>query len=280
MDETAAARYGSEESCRRRLEFFLNTQKKGVAHFYQNPQDPTGFNLSNEVARASRLVKSVIRDKLLGDDPQIKELAKDLAVLALYDMAILIDDSESMTYEENGQRIEILKGVLNIINDIYRHAAEPQTGIRAIRFMNNYNDQDRFLGNPYKLIEGHYFGGTTKIGTELHKRILKPLVLGTSAMKKPLLVMVITDGAIEGEKKGLLEKVIINCVNKLNNERPMGADSVAFQFSCIGDDEGARKVLQDLDDHKVVGDYVDCQKGVSHAMITLPNKGSFNIRSK
>ncbi|KAG0641971.1 hypothetical protein HOY80DRAFT_685020 [Tuber brumale] len=260
MPQADPLRYCSEESCHKRLEHFLRVQRKGAAHFYKDDQNPDTLNLSDASARASRLVRSVVEDKLLGADPQIKELAKDLAVLALYDMALLIDDSESMSNEENGQRVEILKGVLKIINDIYQHASEPEIGVRAIRFMNNYNDRDNFLGNPYELIQDHYFGGTTKIGTELHKRILKPLVLGETPMKKPLLVMVITDGAVEGEKKGLLEKVIINCVSKLNDVRPQGADSVAFQFSCIGNDEGARKVLQDLDDHKIVGTYVDCQK--------------------
>ena len=101
-----------------------------------------------------------------------------------------------MSYEEDGTRIAILKGVLSIINNIYRRAAEPKTGIRAIRFINNYDDQDYFLEEPSELIAGHYFGGTTKIGTELHKRILKPLVLGEAPMKKPLLIMVITDGAV------------------------------------------------------------------------------------
>ncbi|PUU84015.1 hypothetical protein B9Z19DRAFT_961917 [Tuber borchii] len=262
-EEEAFLRYCSLNSCRNRLEHFLKRQKQGVAHFYRNDQGPGTFNLDTASARASTLVESVVRHKLLGDDDKIRELAKDLAVLALYDMAILIDDSESMSYEEDGARIEILKGVLNIINSIYKHAAKPDTGIRAIRFINNYDDKDYFHGEPSQIIDNHYFGGTTKIGTELHKKILKPLVLGDTPMKKPLLIMVITDGAIEGEKKGLLEKVIINCVNKLDNERENGAHSVAFQFSCIGNDKGARKVLEELDDHKVVGDYVNCQKGVS-----------------
>ena len=90
MSERALLRYSSLESCRERLEFFLKRQKKGVAHFYRNNQGPNAFNLDDASARASLLVKSVVQDKLLGDDPQIKELAKDLAVLALYDLAILI----------------------------------------------------------------------------------------------------------------------------------------------------------------------------------------------
>lgn len=275
MSQENLSQYCSEESCRNRLERFLEKEKPGVAHFYRDDQGRGTSNLEDATARASRLVRSVVEDRLFGDNLRVKELAKDLAVLALYDMAILIDDSGSMVDEEGGDRTKTLKGVLGIINDIYRHAAEPEIGIRAIRFINNQDDKDNFLGNPDELVEGHYFGGTTKIGTELHKRIVKPLVLGETPMKKPLLIMVITDGAIEGEKKGLLEKVIISCVNKLNKNRDHGADSVAFQFSCIGNDEGARKVLEELDDHQVVGTYVDCQKAsqvlnLSERHLTVP----------
>ena len=100
-----------------------------------------------------------------------------------------------MEYEEDRARIENLKEVLKIINSIYKHAAEPDTGIRAIRFINNNDDEDNFHGEPSEIIDNHYFGGTTRIGTELHRKILKPLVLG-EPMKKPLLIMVITDGAV------------------------------------------------------------------------------------
>ncbi|PWW76752.1 hypothetical protein C7212DRAFT_363723 [Tuber magnatum] len=208
MPQAEALQYCSEESCRKRLDFFLRVQKKGVAHFYKNGQHPDTFNLGDAGARASRLVKSVVEGQLLGDDPQIKELAKDLAVLALYDIAILIDS---------------------------------------------------FLGNPLELIEGHHFGGITRLGTELHKKILKPLVLGETPMENPLLAMVITEGIIQGEKRGLVEKVIINCVNILNNERHLEADSIASQFSCVRNYEGAGKMLEGFNNHSMVGNCVSYQ---------------------
>lgn len=88
--EKAFLQYCSLDNCRKRLEHFLKSQKQGVAHFYRNGQGPGTFNLDTASARASLLVKSVVQDKLLGHDEEIWELTKDLAVLALYDMAILI----------------------------------------------------------------------------------------------------------------------------------------------------------------------------------------------
>jgi len=124
-----------------------------------------------------------------------------------------------MSYEEDGTRIGILKGVLSIINNIYGLAAEPKTGIRAIRFINNYDDQDYFLEEPSELIAGHYFGGTTKIGTELHKRILKQLVLGETPMKKPLLIMVITDGAVSHLNLAPLPESMRDTKNSIDRRR-------------------------------------------------------------
>lgn len=43
----------------------------------------------------------------------------------------------------------------------------------------------------------------------------------------------------------------------------MRFQAVAFHFSNVGNDEGAMSFLKDLDDHDVVGKYVDCLDGMS-----------------
>ena len=47
-----------------------------------------------------------------------QESAYDLAVLALYDVVVLVDDSGSMAYEEGGKRINDLKFILGRISEI------------------------------------------------------------------------------------------------------------------------------------------------------------------
>jgi hypothetical protein len=63
-----------------------------------------------------------------------KELAIDLAGLALYDIVILADDSSSMSFEEQGERIEDLKVILNKVAEVA--TLFDQDGI-TIRFLNS-----------------------------------------------------------------------------------------------------------------------------------------------
>lgn len=42
-----------------------------------------------------------------------KEIASDLAKLALFDIVLYVDDSGSMAFEQGGERIDDLKLILN-----------------------------------------------------------------------------------------------------------------------------------------------------------------------
>lgn len=41
--------------------------------------------------------------------------------------------------------------------------------------------------------------------------------------------------------------------------------AVSFKFCRIGDDQGAKDLLQELDDHKDLGVHIDCQRGMYSA---------------
>lgn len=58
---------------------------------------------------AQRVAQSGAVDKLAAAWKLPSELAIDLAKIALFDVAILIDDSGSMAFEQGGERIEDLK---------------------------------------------------------------------------------------------------------------------------------------------------------------------------
>ena len=47
-----------------------------------------------------------------------KELALDLASLALYDIVLFVDDSGSMAFEENGERIDDLKLISSKVAEV------------------------------------------------------------------------------------------------------------------------------------------------------------------
>lgn len=62
---------------------------------------------------AQRVAASGAIEKVSVDWRMPKELAMDLLKLALFDIVILVDDSGSMAFEENGERIDDLKMVLS-----------------------------------------------------------------------------------------------------------------------------------------------------------------------
>lgn len=99
-----------------------------------------------------------------------------------------------MVYDQKGARIKTLQKILNAIAEIYNLARD--RGILTVRFLNATKGKKNVTVQTVKtVIKGHDYGGVTRIGTELKKKILDKFVLGIE-MKKPLLVMVITDGEV------------------------------------------------------------------------------------
>jgi len=98
----------------------------------------------------------------------------------------------------------------------------------------------------------------TRIGTELKRKVIDQYVFKKEPMSKPLLVIVITDGKVEGELEGLLEHVVINCVKECGADKAKGKQAVSFQFAQVGRDREAAIFLRRLAKDKTVGEYVDC----------------------
>ena len=99
-----------------------------------------------------------------------------------------------MVEEEDGRRKETLIQLIDNVTEIYSMANE--SSILAIRFINNYGDKENWTGESRGLLNNHYFGGTTEIGTELHKKILRKFAIGNPNQSKPLLVLIATDGDV------------------------------------------------------------------------------------
>lgn len=104
------------------------------------------------------------------------------------------DDSDSMVYEEKAIRIKQLQRVLNNFARVYTLARD--NGIVSVRFLNAPKGKKNVNTVTVKTcIRGHDYGGVMRVGTELKKKILDKFVLGI-LMKKPLLIVVITDGGV------------------------------------------------------------------------------------
>jgi len=209
--------------------------------------------------------------------------------MSLYDLAILIDDSASMEFDEKGERKEALKHVLHFLTRLYGAISDSTRGIKAIRFL---NDDDAVEYDDLKnksqidtLIGEHKFEGLTRIGAGLMGKILKPFVFdekpqvkniarGMQKMKRPLLIMVITDGKVEGEPEGWVEIAVKSVVKALEARRPGSVDQkrppvpgkgpgkgIVFQFARVGNDKEAEAFLKRLDDESDVKDHVDTMSG-------------------
>lgn len=92
------------------------------------------------------------------------------------------------------------------------------------------------------------------------EKVLTPLVLTparSGQLRKPVLVISITDGAPAGEDRWTIAKSIKNAANELRNTR-FGPDAVSFQFAQVGNDMGASTFLAELDANPDVGSLIDC----------------------
>lgn len=174
-----------------------------------------------------------------------------------------------MRAEENGERIEDLKVILSKV--AYAASLFDNDGIQ-VRLMNctpkdmahppdprQYNNI-RTEEQVKALLDLHDFKGLTPMGTELRRKILDPLVVGPAragALRKPVLVITITDGQPAGETGGTIFDTIRYVFNELQSTK-YGPGAVSFQFAQVGNDLKAREFLAKLDKDPLVGGLVDC----------------------
>lgn len=103
------------------------------------------------------------------------------------------DDSDSIVYDQKGIRIKQLQIVMNNFARVYDLARD--NGIVSVRFLNTAMGKKNIKRKMVKsCIEGHTYGGVTRVGNELKNKILDKFV--SEDMKKPLLAIVITDGRV------------------------------------------------------------------------------------
>ncbi|KAJ6257571.1 hypothetical protein Dda_7356 [Drechslerella dactyloides] len=207
--------------------------------------DPKSNDVRKTMKEAARKARFIL-EKYDLHPSNMKHLTK----LALYDFVILCDDSSSMKFNtEHEDRISPLKKTLEKIAEIAT-LIEP-SGI-SIRFLNYKKDGawDNLKGmkdmNP--LLKKVPWAGATKLGTVLNKKIVQPLVIekvNNGTFKKPLIVVIITDGKPERESPGTFNKTIMDCKNS-KEVQSFGEAAVVFVLSRVGSAAGAEKFLTSL----------------------------------
>ena len=207
-----------------RFKNYVKTRKPGLKRFYYNEDGSDNF--SDCAKRGSDMTK-----KLVGIGCPV-EVAAELSLLVLWDLVVLIgtnrlhmfvlvlytcclllhshwpqlllynsstdardiDNSISMGISENGARVETLAKTLGAISEVYSFARIE--GIKAITFLNtraiHENVTPEMITTP--IMSDIVFEGLTNIGTKLRDKVLVKYV--TPDMKKPLLVIVLTDAEV------------------------------------------------------------------------------------
>ena len=187
------------------------------------------------------------------------ELAHDVVRLGLYDVILLIDDSGSMSFEEGGSRIDDLKLILNRV--AFAASLFDDDGVQ-IRFLNS-PEQGNGIRNEQQVLElvaRVRFSGLTKVGTELQQKILDPLILQSARagqLRKPVLVIIVTDGQPAGEDRNTLANNIRQALGLLSSTK-YGRGALAIQIAQVGNDLKAQEFLSKLDEEADIGQNIDC----------------------
>ncbi|KAI4716157.1 hypothetical protein E4T48_07643 [Aureobasidium sp. EXF-10727] len=228
-------------------------QEKGLQAFY-----PPGSPMIDQIANKA----SMQVDRLCQQWRINKEIGNDIVKLALYDVVLYIDDSGSMKFEENGERIKDLQLILERVATAA--TLFDDDGI-SVRFMNDNPPQHmvehiKTEQQISQLVSGHKFSGLTPMGTELRKKVVDGIVvpaIRSRQMRKPILVITITDGQPAGEPTTAVFDTVRYAIQEASNSQ-YGRGALAFQFAQVGNDEKAREFLGKLDDDPTVGQLVDC----------------------
>ncbi|KAF2160999.1 hypothetical protein M409DRAFT_70073 [Zasmidium cellare ATCC 36951] len=231
-------------------------QEKGLHRFY-GPGTPGAQRLPQIAQRAAQAV-----DRLCQAWRIQKEIANDIVRLALYDVIIYVDDSGSMSFEENGERIKDLQLILQ--RAAFAATLFDDDGV-DLRFMNeDLPPQEisniRSEQQIEQILARKRYKGLTPFGTELRKKVIDPLVvskLNSGQMQKPILIISITDGQPAGENQNTLVETVQYAVQAAQRSQ-YGPGAVAFQFAQVGNDQKATEFLAKLDNDPMVGREVDC----------------------
>jgi len=167
-----------------------------------------------------------------------------------------------MQFEEKGERIKDLQLILSRV--AFAATLFDDDGI-DVRFMNTDPPPQQTSGirseqQIDQLLQGHRFSGLTPMGTNLKKKVIDGIftpALNSGQMRKPLLVIAITDGQPAGEPPTAVIDAVRDAVQQAQRSR-YGPGAIAFQFAQVGNDQAAREFLGKLDADPTVGAMVDC----------------------
>ena len=252
---------------------------KRLQTFYP-PNDP---RLDQLAARAASKI-----DQLCARWRIPQAVGQDLAKLALYDLVLYIDNSGSIEIDEGGKRKRDLQATLTQVLEVALLFDDDGIDIRfmngpsrewltwgeenlsargfssaEIMFLLDSHVKDEQTINRYVQNQPSIFRGVTPLGSQLRSQVLEDIVIKrarSNQLRKPILVITITDGIPVREPERALHDGILYTVNELSR-LPCGPGAVSFQFAQVGTDKEAQSFLGQLDKDTQIGALIDCTSG-------------------
>lgn len=178
-----------------------------------------------------------------------------------------------MQFYDQGSRIDDLKLILSRVVSVA--TLFDDDGI-SVRFMNDQkNPKPPFQPGELDGIKSEQqveqlftkisFAGITPLGTQLNEKVLIPMVVQkarTNSLRKPVLVIIITDGEPAGENEGTIQNVIRSASTELSRTQ-YGPGALSIQIAQVGRDKQANEFLKRLDNDPLVGSLIDCTSGMN-----------------
>ena len=181
-----------------------------------------------------------------------------------------------MEFEEGGERINDLRLILSRV--AYAASLFDDDGIQ-VRFMNVHpeNPPQQMLDGirseqqASQLVSpnGVKWRGLTPLGTQLRQQVVDPLLIQkarSGQLRKPVLIVTVTDGQPAGEDPDTLANTIRYAASELARMPQYGQGAVAFQFAQVGNDQAARRFLGKLDETPDFGSLVDCTSSIENPL--------------
>ncbi|KUL81849.1 hypothetical protein ZTR_09744 [Talaromyces verruculosus] len=230
------------EEFKANLESFITA--KGLEDFY-----PTGSEYVAKVA--ANAAKILQYSAFPGATPRNVNI---MSRQALYKPILYCDDSGSMKDDDRMNRqAEMVERVAKLITQ-----AAPEEGTLVdLRFINK-NDKFNDI-NPSDLASKMKFtpDGSTKLGTNLKEKVLNDFLYGPlnkgETLKRPLLILTITDGCPNQEPSDTYEKEIRASIDFVKGQG-YGKEAVRYNMSQVGNASEATEFLKSWEMNDLVDD--------------------------
>ncbi|KAF8469233.1 hypothetical protein BDZ91DRAFT_792982 [Kalaharituber pfeilii] len=243
-------------------------QKGNADTFYSILRECVDENNLHQLYTDSKLQEIANRLAIPGKNPVGRlcdewkvpdEIGFDFVKQALYDVVFLLDDSGSIRFSELEEE---LRGILDAA--AFATSLFDDDGF-SVRFLNHEVGFDNIRTDKEReaLWDGVKFRGETPLAGSLKKRILDPMA-DPQKLRKPLHVIIITDGVPTDSINQEFQKNIVECMKRFSVRDKNGngvkdeRGTVAIQIAQIGNDHRAMKYLQSLDQDSKVGGFIDC----------------------